>query len=138
MGHPMRIELTRVGLLIYLANHYTTLGAQPRRFSWRIHPAVNKINKRTSRKHAMSWCKLWPVENKYCANVNHGQWKTSIVWVKRHGHVDCVAVLRLYKVKNFGWSQFPLAVPHPDSSFEWTLSDCCPAPNKHHHQRIKV
>ena len=28
MGHPMRIELTRVGLLVYLANHYTTRGAQ--------------------------------------------------------------------------------------------------------------
>ena len=27
MGHPMRIELTRVGLLVYLANHYTTRGA---------------------------------------------------------------------------------------------------------------
>ena len=25
----MRIELTRVGLLVYLANHYTTRGAQP-------------------------------------------------------------------------------------------------------------
>ena len=24
MGHPMRIELTRAGLLVYLANHYTT------------------------------------------------------------------------------------------------------------------
>ena len=27
MGHSMRIELTRVGLLVYLANHYTTRGA---------------------------------------------------------------------------------------------------------------
>ena len=27
MEHPMRIELTRVGLPVYLANHYTTLGA---------------------------------------------------------------------------------------------------------------
>ena len=26
----MRIELTRVGLLVYLANHYTTRGALPR------------------------------------------------------------------------------------------------------------
>ena len=25
MGHPMRLELTRVGLLVKLANHYTTL-----------------------------------------------------------------------------------------------------------------
>ena len=24
MGHPMRIELTRAGLLVYFANHYTT------------------------------------------------------------------------------------------------------------------
>ena len=26
MGHPMRLELTRVGLLVLLANHYTTRG----------------------------------------------------------------------------------------------------------------
>ena len=25
-GHPMRLELTRVGLLVELANHYTTRG----------------------------------------------------------------------------------------------------------------
>ena len=29
-GHPMRLELTRVGLLVELANHYTTKGAYPR------------------------------------------------------------------------------------------------------------
>ena len=28
-GHPMRLELTRVGLLVELANHYTTRGALP-------------------------------------------------------------------------------------------------------------
>ena len=27
MGHPMRLELTRVGLLVYLANRYTIRGA---------------------------------------------------------------------------------------------------------------
>ena len=27
IGHPMRLELTRVGLLVKLANHYTTKGA---------------------------------------------------------------------------------------------------------------
>ena len=26
-GHPMRLELTRVGLLVELANHYTTRGS---------------------------------------------------------------------------------------------------------------
>ena len=26
-GNPMRLELTRVGLLVELANHYTTRGA---------------------------------------------------------------------------------------------------------------
>ena len=26
-GHPMRLELTRVGLLVELANHYTTRSA---------------------------------------------------------------------------------------------------------------
>ena len=28
MGHPMRLELIRVGLLVKLANCYTTKGAQ--------------------------------------------------------------------------------------------------------------
>ena len=28
MGHPMKIKLTHEGLLVYLANHYTTRGAQ--------------------------------------------------------------------------------------------------------------
>ena len=28
-GHPMRLELTRVGLLAKLANHYTTMGPFP-------------------------------------------------------------------------------------------------------------
>ena len=28
MGRPMKLELTRVGLLVKLANHYTTRGAQ--------------------------------------------------------------------------------------------------------------
>ena len=28
MGRPMRLELTRVGLLVHLANRYTTRGAQ--------------------------------------------------------------------------------------------------------------
>ena len=28
IGHPMRIELTRVGLLVKLANRYTTKGAR--------------------------------------------------------------------------------------------------------------
>ena len=28
MRHPMRIELTRAGLQVYLANYYTTLGAK--------------------------------------------------------------------------------------------------------------
>ena len=31
MGHPMRLELTPAGLLVKLANHYTTRGA-PLRF----------------------------------------------------------------------------------------------------------
>ena len=33
MGRPMRLELTRVGLLDYLANRYTTRGA---RIVWSI------------------------------------------------------------------------------------------------------
>ena len=36
MGHPNRIELTRAGLLVYLANHYTT----------RV--MVNEVSKRKS------------------------------------------------------------------------------------------
>ena len=31
MGHPMRLELTRVGLLVKFANRYTTKGAPHRR-----------------------------------------------------------------------------------------------------------
>ena len=29
MGHPMRLEVTRVGLLVYLANHYATRDTPP-------------------------------------------------------------------------------------------------------------
>ena len=28
MGHPLRLKLTRIGLLVKLANRYTTKGAQ--------------------------------------------------------------------------------------------------------------
>ena len=45
--------------------------------------------------------------------VNHYQWKTSIVWVKWHSHVDHVGVLWLYKVLNLGGSRFLLAVSTP-------------------------
>ena len=31
MGHPMRLELTLAGLLVKLANHYTTRGAHRQR-----------------------------------------------------------------------------------------------------------
>ena len=40
-GHPMRLELTRVGLLVELANHCTTRGAQE------ILSTVQKSNSRT-------------------------------------------------------------------------------------------
>ena len=30
MGYPMRLEITREGLLVKLANHYTTLPVVPR------------------------------------------------------------------------------------------------------------
>ena len=36
MGHTMRIELTRAGLLVYVANHYTTPGAQGR-YRWAMY-----------------------------------------------------------------------------------------------------
>ena len=47
IGHPMRIELTRVGLLVYLANHYTTRGTREQliracnRFQPRIEPVID-------------------------------------------------------------------------------------------------
>ena len=41
---------------------------------------------------------------KKCVGVIHVQWKTSIVLVKRCGHLSHVGVLRQHKVKNFGWS----------------------------------
>ena len=81
------------------------------------------------------------MEKRYCMGVNNGQRKnkqcvgvscdelrTSIAWVytmvnkkiiglmKRRGYVGRVGVLKLYKFKNFGWSQFPLAVPTTDNS----------------------
>ena len=46
-GHPMRLELTRVGLLVELANHYTTRGAfLPNIFAWvvSIHPYISLVN----------------------------------------------------------------------------------------------
>ena len=66
--------------------------------------------------------------------VNHGQWKASISWVKKLGHVVRVGVLRLYSVKNFGWSQFLLVVPIPNSSFVWILilSDFSPVSQQCH------
>ena len=36
MGHPMRLELTRVGLLVKLANRYTTKGALPQQLIARV------------------------------------------------------------------------------------------------------
>ena len=61
-------------------------GGEPGRWSWQIHPLVDKINQVTTGK------------NKYCMGVSHVQWKTSIAWVKRYGHVGLMGVLRLYKV----------------------------------------
>ena len=67
------------------------------------------------------------MEKKHCIGVNHGQWKISIMWVKKHGQVGRIGVLRLYKVYNFGWGQFILAVLTPNNSFVcvnslWLLS----------------
>ena len=36
MGHPMRLELTRVGLLVKLANQYTTKGVYQYRSGWTL------------------------------------------------------------------------------------------------------
>ena len=83
-------------------------------YSWEIHPAVDKINKVSTRKILMRRRKPWPIENKQYVDVNHGQCKTGFVCVNRHGHVGRAGIL----VKNFGWSQFPRAVPTPVSSFE--------------------
>ena len=58
----------------------------------------NKTNKVITWKQAMRGCKLWLIKNKHCVSVNYGQWKTSIALVKKHGHVDHVGVLRLFKV----------------------------------------
>ena len=35
MGRPMRLELTRVGLLVKLANRYTTKGAPPKNYKYK-------------------------------------------------------------------------------------------------------
>ena len=36
IGHPMRLELTHVGLLVSLANRYTT-GEEKKVCKWRLH-----------------------------------------------------------------------------------------------------
>ena len=55
------------------------------------------------------------MENKHCEGE------------KRHGYMGPMEVLGLYKLKNFGWSKFPLAVLISDLSFVcmnslWLLS----------------
>ena len=40
MGHPMKLELTRVGLLVKLANRYTTKGAQLQNRNKRVRTPV--------------------------------------------------------------------------------------------------
>ena len=80
-------------------------------------PSCRQNQQSDNLKNKLHGCKPWPIENKHCMGVNYGQWKTSFTWVKRHGHVGRVGVLKLYKVKNFGWNSVSLAVLTPDSSF---------------------
>ena len=51
-GHPMRLELTRIGLLVELANHYTTRGASELT-AWQ---SLKSVVKNFLRKH-------WSVED---------------------------------------------------------------------------
>ena len=58
-------------------------------------------------KQAMGGCKPWLMENKHCVGLNQGQWKTSIVWVKRRSHVGHMGVSRLNKVYTFDSISIP-------------------------------
>ena len=56
MAHPVRLELTRLGLLVYLANYYTITGAQiilgigctqdRHSYLWTFPPAVGTAGKK--------------------------------------------------------------------------------------------
>ena len=106
-----------------LKKYLTLTCYEPAVYSWQIHPAVDRINTVTTEKIEMHWCKIWPMEDKHCVRVNHGQWKTttrecklrskenkhsmcinhnywktSIACVNRRGPVGHVGVLRLRKV----------------------------------------
>ena len=108
--------------------------------SWYIHPAIDKINKVTTRKHAMRGCRLLLMENKHCMGVNHGQWKTIIAWMKKHGHVACVGVLRLYirsRILTEVSSHWLFQLPTTPLCVQ-TLSNCSHAPHNCHCRRIKV
>ena len=60
-GHPMRLELTRVGLLVELANHYTTRGALCY-FFWMIffsHLTKNLLKGRAVSQSAIIYISFW-------------------------------------------------------------------------------
>ena len=59
-GHPMRLELTRVGLLVELANHYTTRGAWTFyvRFTYPYHGYVTLAIFETTQLWANKWL-IW-------------------------------------------------------------------------------
>ena len=52
-------------------------------------------------KLASHGCKPRPMKNKHCKGFG-------MINKKQALHVRCVRVLKVYKVENFGWSQFPL------------------------------
>ena len=52
MGHPMRLELTQVGLLVKVANHYTTKGAHsPFHISLSLSLSLSPISVSTTSSH---------------------------------------------------------------------------------------
>ena len=69
MGYPMRIELTRAGLLVYVANHYTIRGAQDSSWSGNtlIHQKRKKFWTQRSVKKVMLTA-LWKMERSIAIN----------------------------------------------------------------------
>ena len=67
---------------------------------------------RDNEEQSLRGYKPWPMKNMQCLGVSRDQWKTNIAWVKERGHVGRTGVLRLFKVMDFGCSEFrqPLRV----------------------------
>ena len=113
MGHPMRLELTLVGLLVKLANHYTTRGA----LSWRpdcIFEIHQLWQSGFSRVYSNSRCSCWfepeiikigqSCHKMYSNNIVNFQVYTTILnpcTKKVWNHIECTTYIRILFSKQF-------------------------------------